>query len=706
MTKMKKLKHESSYDSSSISILNNNPNIGKVLVYLALLATPIFFYRLWGYPSHGKFIVFQFLILILIILSIKTAKTGLRIPKSPLYMPIVLSCIVSLISLGFSVNPLKGTDLLLRYFSFYIFFLILASFIDDFIFPVKSIFVLCISCLVVSIFGIMQFIFLTKYNPKQAFYLFYGSVFGNPNYAAQFVAAIVPLFVFCIVYLRSKVIKLSIVVLSFLLTLFYLVLTFARGSWLSLLTGFLVMGFIWMYFTIYEKYGKGGVKRVWISLMVLGILAAIIGLVLISSNFSIYNINWILKRGADIETTPYGFINSRLLIWRDSLDLIKGVFPKGVGPWNFEFELPKYQNFFPNLAKYQYAHGDFIQKACEEGPVGFFIFIWLIVALFKIIIMAVKKHRGLERVLVLSILGSVSTIVAYAFIDFPFYEASPLLVFWTSAGLITGINRSKNKNRYFNIKLEPMLGLLIAGIITITFSTYLIRFAGGGYLFNEGQKSKNADKAVEYYMDSLKLWNHEYETHFMLSQAYYVMNNLVRSEDELKESLKFNPYHWNSLENLGVLYLSRYEKEKNNPDKENLLDTAYEYFVKANRINPNSSLYNLGISYYYRKDYAKAVEYFEREAKVYPDNRDAYYFAGLCYLSMKDNVKCESLLRKALELAPSNIRYLITMSDVLYKNGKYEEAYDTVLKAEKIYPDSIEVKDLKSKLVNILMQRR
>lgn len=48
-------------------------------------------------------------------------------------------------------------------------------------------------------------------------------------------------------------------------------------------------------------------------------------------------------------------------------------------------------------------------------------------------------------------------------------------------------------------------------------------------------------------------------------------------------------------------------------------------------------------------------------------------------------------MSKAIEKTPSDATYLISLAVVLYLQNKYTEAFNTILKAQNIKPDSCEV---------------
>ncbi|MDA8017794.1 MAG: tetratricopeptide repeat protein [Thermoanaerobaculia bacterium] len=67
-----------------------------------------------------------------------------------------------------------------------------------------------------------------------------------------------------------------------------------------------------------------------------------------------------------------------------------------------------------------------------------------------------------------------------------------------------------------------------------------------------------------------------------------------------------------------------------------------------------NALLNVGIAAYNEGNIETALEKFERVLGDYPDNPNAHYYVGLCYLSQGTNDKARAHLEKLLELAPDH----------------------------------------------------
>jgi len=167
---------------------------------------------------------------------------------------------------------------------------------------------------------------------------------------------------------------------------------------------------------------------------------------------------------------------------------------------------------------------------------------------------------------------------------------------------------------------------------------------------------------------------------------------------EFKKALKINPKYiptYISMSNT-YLFLALMKKEKK-PLKE-----AKEWFDKAYKIDPaNINLaYAMGEYFLYIKDYDKAIEKLEYAYSRNPKdentrnelatayNNKAYYL----YKSGKDLDYGIKLIDKAIEIKPDDGIILSTKAELLYKIGKYEEAYKYIKKGLRLAPDEGEIK--------------
>ena len=89
----------------------------------------------------------------------------------------------------------------------------------------------------------------------------------------------------------------------------------------------------------------------------------------------------------------------------------------------------------------------------------------------------------------------------------------------------------------------------------------------------------------------------------------------------------------------------------------------------AEKINPEfvdaDFLENLGQSYYFLKEYKKAVCIFEKSLFFSPENSTAYNTLGICYYHLGNTDKAIFHLKEALRINPNNPSALSNLNLIL-----------------------------------------
>ena len=128
------------------------------------------------------------------------------------------------------------------------------------------------------------------------------------------------------------------------------------------------------------------------------------------------------------------------------------------------------------------------------------------------------------------------------------------------------------------------------------------------------------------------------------------------------------------------------------------LDSALNYYGKAERLNPSSTLtrLNVGTLYQQKKDYRRAIEAYDSVLTLEPGNAKAMYYKASALAEMGDKQTALNMYKSVVTLDPNNsdarneIARLLkdTMQpteyiDYLSKNGTENELYDYTYKLHK-----------------------
>jgi len=339
----------------------------------------------------------------------KILKGRIRIPKSPLYLPMALfflliffqtvqlpEFLLGIISphtsalfkgkseaLAFvygekihlfstiSIYPFVTNQKFLLYLSYAAFFIVAFDYIRTGRQVRRFFWVIFTVCLIESLIGLMQYIASGSKVPASGTYV-------NPNHFAGLLVLVIPFILGYLLYLYTRhgvaigrwggKVKLPVsshFVMFFATAIMAITLILAqsRGAILS-------FGASIFFFYVLMSRDKKNRSNKW---LIGGFLAIIL----------VYSL-WIgLDPVLDKATKTTRELPKRTYIWKDSLNMIKDFPVLGVGLGNFSlaYTLYKKDAYWPHV--YDHAHNDYIELATETGIVGFALVFWALISFFR-----------------------------------------------------------------------------------------------------------------------------------------------------------------------------------------------------------------------------------------------------------------------------------------------------------------------------------
>ena len=500
-------------------------------------------------------------------------------------------------------------------------------------------------------------------------------LFGNVNYFAEYLIAILPLAVslFLVTSVKLKKILLLVGILAMGGSL---MLTFTRGSYL----GFGV-SLIFMFLLFIICRGKAFIKEN--KKIFILILTAII---LISFLFIIPNPldkpgTYISKIKARTSIASIGKVFSfgrRMAIWKFTIMMIKDHPLRGSGIGTFKYNSLRYQaEFFSqgdNRSLYPYGianntHNEYLQLWAELGIVGLGIFLWIVIGYFYYGFKFLKKTKdNYKQGIIIGLMGAVMAVLVDGVFGFPLHLPATIFIFWLFLGLTLTVfqigeekrakesenikNDSRGKKYLFQFKPFLYIGIIILSIfLCVTLSRVFIARVYWYYGEKEVEKG-NLDKVMNIY----------------------------------QESLKYDPYLGSMYYGIGAI-LMNYKKD---------FTMAEEYFKKAQKYTDYPELpQNLAFIYLRKGELNKAVVKLE-QAISYQKNKKSmlhlYCILGNTYINLRDYKKAEIAFNKALEIDINSVKAHFGLAGVYLKQGKKIMALLEFQRVIKLAPDSIEAK--------------
>lgn len=537
--------------------------------------------------------------------------------KSPLNLPILIFSFTIFISL-FQTNSLYDSfNELALWGSYLLVYFIVISLIKDkkWIFIILTTIFLAAS--IAAIYCIFQFYgldfsFWRKIGGRGSLF----STFGNPNYLAGHLAAVIPL-VFILFCLQKN--KFKKIILELIIALLYtsLLMTLCRGAWIALFGSIVIMlGAIYFFkrseLTFFRK------NKSWLISLILTLL--VISVIYSTPNpLNPVELN-VTQRAASVTEIGSSSMKTRLLIWLSSLENIRQspFLGKGIGTYGIHYpssqgavlEQERYQKYIPYANKSINAHNDYLHIGAEIGIIGLAAFLWIIFAFYKNTLNSLLKAKNRERIfLLIGFIGGVTVLLVHALVSFPFHVIQNGMLFWLILGLsvvvIKGLEEVEESNdeEFLDNKGDKKNNLKKYKIFRIFKENIFLR-----RLIQIGVV------VVVILVVTIKINWYRADVYLKKGGMLMQTKNYLGAVEALEKSRELNPYNGRNYLPLGVTYnnLGRY-------------DEAVIAFKKAEKNWINQELHNdLGYAFLTMGNLEKAGESFEKNIYMFPNIVDAY----------------------------------------------------------------------------------
>ncbi len=491
-------------------------------------------------------------------------------------------------------------------------------------------------------------------------------LFGNVNYFAEYLIVPLPIAVSLFFASRNKFKKILLLI-AILAMGASLIVTFARGSYLSF-----GVSLIFMFFLFLISRGKNFIKnnkKIFITILVVIIITTFLFVVPTPLNKSGTVISKIKSRISVTQFARDYSIKRRITIWKFTGMMIKDHPLLGSGIGTYKYNTLRYQaEFFAqgeNRSLYPHgfadkAHNEYLQLWAELGIIGLGIFIWLIISYFRFGLKILRKIKDEYRQgIIIGLMGAIIAVLVDGIFGFPLHLPATIVLFWlvleltVAVGLLKDeVNAQEIKMIRENSNISRFKPLLYIGIIlfTIFLGVTVIRpFIARIYWyygFKEIEK-ENWDKAIKTYGEALK-WDP------YLGEIYYDIGKILETKEFYGVAMEYfdkaEKYidHPDLPQDFALIYL-----KKGQLDKAAIkLKQTISYQSDEKSMLPLYS--ELGNVYLQLERYKPAEIAFKNALKINPDFVNAHY--GLAGAYLKQNLSNEALieLQKVIELAPDS----------------------------------------------------
>lgn len=510
------------------------------------------------------------------------------------------------------------------------------------------------------------------------------SFFGNPNFAAQYLVAALPLLAAFCWSGPFRILFIS----SFCVGTIHLFLLKSRGGIIAGAAGFLffIIAFMWMKRKSVEIPGFRLIR-----LNSKNIIILVIGMILLFGTYLYLDqgetvTDLYSSFSAGPETNRY-----RLLAWKSGLEMAMDHPLIGVGPGHYRFYHPFYstgefwrlKGVFGRIRHIR-AHNDYLNILAETGIMGFAAFVAIISYLFVRIIRAARisssEEPGFRRKLwICGLGGGIFATLVQSLVDFNLYNTSSGFLFWIMAGFLaalTGSGISSTNGNPFYRKISGILIILLSVIALIFVPPELVHKLRAELLLrraNVAFQNQNFSSAAKFASDALKEDNNNIDALAIMADSF--RNIPGRSLEAVKAY-----QYWSNLE---PGYPPVYNRMGEALYKAGEKNQARMAFRKALDINPVSvpALLNLGNLHLGNGNVLEALKYYRRADEIGGElvkQNEAQYGIALAEAGRYSEAvsHLEAGLSVLPEKAPLILKYLARTYRALGEDVKADEALE------------------------------
>ncbi len=474
-------------------------------------------------------------------------------------------------------------------------------------------------------YGIFQFLGLDFLNPRPAQMV---STFGNVNFAGEYIAA--SLFFTAGLFLEGKKKEKIVYGSAGALQLVYLVITGARGGWVGLFGGGIILFFILgprIRTARAISFALGGLA---VSLLFVRLIGGAQSLDAAASRaYSIFNIH-------------HPSVQVRLHVWRSMLEMIKQNPLAGVGAGNFQIVFPLFRpleelRISGIVTQVARAHNDYLEIAADLGIIGLGLFAWLLAETVK----TLKNRKCSMDCAHACCAAGVVCILTSALFGFPLKTPSTALLFWGGLGILSRPGAERKKKR----EMPAHPGLMAGGAVVLLIFAVLHTsawFMADAHLKKamEHENAKNWQKMERELKTSIKYYYPNIQSHNRLAGAYIFLGDLENTYASLQSLLELHPNHAWAHRALGQIYIELNQKEK-----------GFELLHRSAELNPVFISF-LGRAYLQSKDLPAAEHYLHKQIKQGFADELSYTYLGELYEAKGEPERAARAYERALKINP------------------------------------------------------
>lgn len=191
---------------------------------------------------------------------------------------------------------------------------------------------------------------------------------------------------------------------------------------------------------------------------------------------------------------------------------------------------------------------------------------------------------------------------------------------------------------------------------------------------NQSRAKQRYGEAIQYYINSIKLSDTNYQAYNNLSLLYLDLNKISNAVYYLKKALEHNPKSSIVYNNLGMAYCEQGNYKQANIDFDSAIKLNNKYAPTYN----NKAVCQI---YGSTKNLNRSIDYLKSIEKNEPENIKLKYLLSSFYYLNEDYNSAINTLKTGLDFALDNSDFLIKLAELMLINKNYDESIDYFKKA-------------------------
>ncbi len=642
--------------------------VGALLVLVVL--TPLYFTTSLSDYNTPKLALVQ----ILTTLACALWFTGMAVEgrvyliKSPIYYALLAFMAANFISLFQAYNQPQGLETMFQYLCHFLLCVVVFNTVKDEGEGRAILWAAVGTASAISVIGLLQYHHIYDFHSEWGLPI---STLGNVTYVAEYLDIALPVAV--ALALGGKGLGRYAAGGAAFLMLCLIVVLGSRGGWVGVMVSAVVFVGAWGWRHFVTGHRLPGGRKFALAAAIALVLVGVIPRLPAGKGVTVGKVlgdRWtaIFQRSEAAVRVQDQSSRQRVLIWKDTLSLIRDRPLLGVGVGNFAYNLPKYASresaenlarmrtaVGMDLAAYQ-AHNGYLEVMAETGFLGLAAFLWMFYAVCGMFYRLLGRYaHGETDVLSVGLVAAAAATLVHALFSLNFQNPASASHFWIVTGLAAALERKASGLEERIPLLETRSGSSVLPVVGICVAA----------LFVAGVVSTNAVTADYYYNEGRYDWKAN-------------PKRLERARFNFERSVAYRPYSFGAYQMLGNVF-----------NELRLWDEAEAAYRKSLRCHPNNRMVHklLGEVLMRSGRYEEAAEVFRAAIRLDPVFAEAYYRLGYCERQVGRYDEAIRAHVEALALEPQNVEFMNSLGAARIAQGDYRAAIADLSRAEAANPN-------------------